>query len=72
MLKVEPYCIAENHLFSIISQAWKGKCTTSCFNVTMESYGAAEICELMGVYIKTSNWQTGRRFIPSWQTTDIT
>ena len=51
MLKVEPYYIAENHFFSIISQAWKGKCTTSCFNVTMESSGAAEIFELMGVYI---------------------
>ena len=31
------------------NEAWKKKCTTSCFDVTMGSYDDAEICELVGI-----------------------
>ena len=31
--------------------AWKKKTTTSCYNVTMESYDGAEVCELVGTFI---------------------
>ena len=31
--------------------AWKKKTTTSCFDVTMDSYDGAEVCELVGMFI---------------------
>ena len=33
------------------SEAWRKKQTESCFDVTMESFDGAEVCELVGVYI---------------------
>ena len=32
-------------------EVWKKKSTTSCYDVTMGSYGGAKISELVGVYI---------------------
>ena len=34
--------------------AWRKKSTDSCFDVTMGSYGGAEICELVGIFILKS------------------
>ena len=31
--------------------AWKEKTTASCFDVTMDSYDEAEVCELVGTFI---------------------
>ena len=35
------------------NEPWKKKKTESCVDVTMDSYGGAEICELVGIYILT-------------------
>ena len=33
------------------NEAWKKKQTESCFDVTMGSFGGAEVCELVDIYI---------------------
>ena len=37
-----------------MNEAWKNKSTDSCFDVTMESYDGAEICEFVGIFILKS------------------
>ena len=34
------------------NEAWKRKNPDTTFNCTMESYDGAELCELIGIYIK--------------------
>ena len=33
------------------NEAWKKKQTESCFDVAMQSFDGAEVCELVGIYI---------------------
>ena len=36
------------------NETWKKKSAESCFDVTMGSFGGAEICELVGLYIQSN------------------
>ena len=36
------------------NETWKKKSTESCFDVTMDSFDGAEICELVGLYIQSN------------------
>ena len=33
------------------NEAWRKKQTKNCFDVTTGSFGGAEVCELVGIYI---------------------
>ena len=48
-LRITKHC-RRSSLFSK-EEVWKKKSTTSCFDITIESYYGAKICELVGVYI---------------------
>ena len=41
-------------LLSFGNETWKKKSAESCFDVTMGSFGGAEICELVGLYIQSN------------------
>ena len=36
------------------NETWKNKSTESCFDVTMDSFDGAEICEIVGFYIQSN------------------
>ena len=46
-----------NHCYKLLlfsdNKSWKKKTTDSCFEATMGSFDGAEICELVGLYIRS-------------------
>ena len=49
-------CIIKHYrklLLVHLDQSWKKKDSKSCFDVTVGSFDAAELCELIGIYIQS-------------------